>query len=430
MAIDKASAKNLLDEIDSLVKGIVPEDILGPIEQAILGPVREEISKFITESREPRIYVMGRSGHGKSSLINCLCNQVVAEPGDVKPKTSESEIYKIEFPESHAKWEVIDSRGLFESTPPEGGAQADTVQLVVDDVKTYEPDVILHVIAAPEARTLHNDLIAYSTICDQIAEHTSTKPPTLIILNRVDTLGNPRDWPPEKSRSKRNLIRELLDYVAKDILQVRVDAIDSSDMIKGYRVEDSQYLGIIPASCLFEDRWNLDTVHTFIGQQLPEDARLDFYQAIKRKDLLQKMSTSMIRRFSSISLGIGAIPVPLVDLALLTPLHLVLIAIIGGLSCRPLSKKTANEYIAAAGMATGVGLGARIALRFGLYGLKQASRQILKLAPGVGTAISAGLAASTTYAIGKSAEKYFFSGEVIVPKKFDGDYEKEVSEDS
>ncbi|HZT80511.1 MAG TPA: hypothetical protein VFA26_09820, partial [Gemmataceae bacterium] len=74
-----------------------------------------------------------------------------------------------------------------------------------------------------------------------------------------------------------------------------------------------------------------------------------------------------------------------------------MVALVGGLSCRPLSLDTATEFAAASGVAIGAGTGLRVV-----------AQELVKLVPWGGSVISAGIAASGTYAIGKSAEAYFF----------------------
>ncbi len=94
---------------------------------------------LIDDSRPPRLYLFGRSGAGKSSLINALANKDAAEVGSVEPTTVESELYHISFPDRYASWDVVDSRGLFESVPPDGDVPADTVSLMKRDLGSTVP---------------------------------------------------------------------------------------------------------------------------------------------------------------------------------------------------------------------------------------------------------------------------------------------------
>jgi predicted GTPase len=83
------------------------------------GKALRETEELIDESRPPHLYVFGRSGAGKSSLINALANKNVAEIGNIEPTTVESELYHIDFPDRYSTWDVIDSRGLFEIITPD-----------------------------------------------------------------------------------------------------------------------------------------------------------------------------------------------------------------------------------------------------------------------------------------------------------------------
>jgi predicted GTPase len=111
----------------------------------VFGEALDEIDEMINESRPPRLYVFGRSGAGKSSLINALANKDVAEVGDIEPTTVESQMYNISFNDRYATWDIVDSRGLFESISPDGDVPADTVEFMKQDLEEYRPDVLLHV---------------------------------------------------------------------------------------------------------------------------------------------------------------------------------------------------------------------------------------------------------------------------------------------
>ena len=64
----------------------------------------------------------------------------------------------IEFPEVHAAWEVIDSRGIFEATRPDGAPGRNAVEQVQEDMLKHKPDVILHAVAARETRSMSEDM--------------------------------------------------------------------------------------------------------------------------------------------------------------------------------------------------------------------------------------------------------------------------------
>lgn len=442
MAIDRNKTKELLDQIDDLFNSIIPilpslpKAYKGQLKNIVLGPALDEIEELITESRPPIMYLIGRSRHGKSSVINVLANKKVADVGDVEPTTAESVPYTITFEESFATWRVIDSRGLFETTRPEGspkkapishmpsflrrgspdGEFKEPVELLKEDLEHYKPDVILHVISAPECGNLQKDL----EVIEEIGKVLKGMPNTIIVLNKTDTLGDPSDWPPEECAGKAGLIDQTLNYMVNKVLKVESEPIDRNIAYRGHIIRKSPYIAIIPISSLVGRTWNIETLSMIIGKHLPKSAWLDFFQAQKRRDLLKKVSSSIINRFAAISAGAGTIPVPFLDLAVLIPLQILLIGIIGGLSCRSFSIKTIAEYATAIGLDVGIRTGAK-------YGVKKLIGEFAKIVPGLGSAVDASISMTTTYGIGKSAEAYFFLGEIKRPEAFIEEYSSSIS---
>jgi uncharacterized protein (DUF697 family)/predicted GTPase len=413
MAIDKDRTPKLVAEINALFDAALgglnmPSATKQFVRDKVMGPALREVEQLITNSRPPRIYLFGRSGHGKSSILNALADREIATVGDIEPTTTAAEPVIIDFSDKSSKWEVIDSRGIFESTRPLGATSQDPLTQVKDEVVHYKPDVILHVIAAPEVRTLENDIKAYKAVCQALQREVGV--PTLIVVNKADTIGGGREWPPDTSAKKRQLIINLLDYTSR-VIGVATHPISPDFPEKGYQASGGGYVGIIPA-CSFiddvhDDRWNIETLSKFIGEHLPRDAQLAFYQGQGRMILIRSLSTNLIRRFATISAMIGSTPTPFVDNVVLAPLQMLMVACVGGLSCRSFTTKTARDYVAASGLVIG-GLQAVGVLR-----------GFVELAlPVIGLAISGAIAAASTYGIGKAAEAYFFSGEIKDPSEF------------
>lgn len=418
MAIDIEKTRTLLESMQELFDAAIPDSVSKKdkdfIVEKILGPAKDEIEKLINESRPPVIFLMGRSGHGKSSLINALAGKrEKAKTSTVKPGTQEVTRYDIQFEETKCTWTIYDSRGYFETSKGNTGNYDTAKNLLKKSILKCKPDVILHVISMPEIRNLSEDITLYSEISNELKSETGSTSPTIIVLNNSDLIGNPHEWPPEKSAFKAGLINEGTRYLSEEVLATKkVLAFHKGNSLYGVALQENNYLAIIPTCALWseevDDRWNIETLIDYIGEKLPNEALLHFSQAIKRKHLLMKIADNLIKRFTQLSGIIGSTPIPMADIPILSSLQVLLIAIIAALSCRSVTKDNFKDIASEIASATGIAIGSG-------YAFRELCRWILNATGAgvpVGMAISGVIAAGGTYAIGKSAKAYFFNIEI------------------
>lgn len=412
MAFDPEKYGKFRDGIDEFVESV--PGVEGNAHQVIddvIDPFLDEYDDLLSGSRPPRLYVFGRTGAGKSSLINALANKHIASVGAVEPETVESNLYTVSFPERHSDWEIVDSRGLFESVTPDGDLPADTIEFMKEDIEEYRPDILLHVMTPDQVRAGEDD---FKRLNELRAELGDTLPPIVYVLNKVDThMSAGGDWPPEKNPELSKSIQRNLEFVSDVVSDVIVEndfdvqPFDQENAIEGYQFDSEKFVGVVPVYLKDDPYWNIDTLSWLIGDFLPEDARLQFFQAQERASIMRNIAKDVTKTSASSAATIGAAPTSYADIIPITALQYAQVALIARLSCREQDMKAVTEYISSMGVVSG----AAIALR-------EVARGLIQFAPGAGQAISGGVAGAGTYAIGKSAEKYFFDDLVEEPDDY------------
>jgi uncharacterized protein (DUF697 family) len=107
----------------------------------------------------------------------------------------------------------------------------------------------------------------------------------------------------------------------------------------------------------------------------------------------------LVKSTSAICAAIGAQPIPLADLPILTTLQLVMVSGIMYVSGRERSLRAATEFVGALGANVGAGML-----------LREGTRAILKFFPGWGNVVCGMVAGAGTYAIGRAAIVFFLEG--------------------
>lgn len=406
MALKKEDLRQLLDTIDGLFDEIpaVPKGWKEFLQAKLLGPALKDIRAMVDDARPPVFFLVGRSGAGKSSLINALAGREVAEPSPVKAGTAAATRYSVEMPNGEA-WTLVDSRGIFDPDKPDGGPNANAVKQLEVDLAEHKPDIVLHVLPCNGIRNASEE----ATVVRDLTQKLKI-PASAMVLTGADVLGNPRHWPLTKHPEKETLIAEAVKYAAS-IVGGQYSPLDEKGGKShlGVKIKDGAYGVIVPVALTADEvppHWNIETVNEFIFQSIPKNALLAYAQGAYRKRMLEEIANRQVKQFSAAAFLIGASPIPVSDIVILTPLQALMIAIIAGLSCRKASWDTAKEFLAAIGIAGGAGFGFRLL-----------AQQFSKLFPPV----SAAIAASGTYALGKSAIAYFFSNEQASLKAFKGE---------
>jgi uncharacterized protein len=136
-----------------------------------------------------------------------------------------------------------------------------------------------------------------------------------------------------------------------------------------------------------------------LARELPNQARLEMIRISRNREAQHEVAQLLVKSTTAICAAIGAQPIPLADLPILTSLQVTMISGIMYVSGRERSLRAATEFIGA----LGVNVGAAMLLREG-------ARAILKFFPGWGNIVGGLVAGSGTYAIGRAATVFFIDG--------------------
>lgn len=140
-------------------------------------------------------------------------------------------------------------------------------------------------------------------------------------------------------------------------------------------------------------------VTSILGRALPNEARLEFIRIARDRQQQRETAEALVKSTSAICAAVGAQPIPLADLPVLTTLQLGMVSAIMYVSGRQRNVRAAAEFVGA----LGANVGAAMLLR-------ESVRAVLKFVPGWGNAVCGLVAGGGTYAIGRAAIAFFIEG--------------------
>jgi uncharacterized protein (DUF697 family) len=138
---------------------------------------------------------------------------------------------------------------------------------------------------------------------------------------------------------------------------------------------------------------------SLLAAELPNQAKIEMIRISRDRQAQLHVAQMLIKSTTAICAAIGAQPIPLADLPVLTTLQVLMVSGIMYISGRERSLRAATEFIAALGANLGVGML-----------LREGTRAMLKFFPGWGNVVCGMVAGAGTYAIGRAATAYFLEG--------------------
>ncbi len=390
--------------------------ILGALER-LPDPPRERVKKelqkireMIMDNRPPRILIIGRRGAGKSSLINALFKEKVADVGSVLSETGKAEWHT--FENSKGAIKILDTRGMGDRTKPESANFAEAMDDIKSEVKGICPDAVLFLCKAKEVDAhVNKDVENVGIIRKFISDSHGYEIPVAALLTQVDELDPKRIEPPYNDNQKQKNIDKAVRALQ--------DAFEGTNIDLLRVIPVSAYAEFDNGNVTYNNYWNIDVLINYLMEVLPNSAQLQLARLSSLKKAQRKFARVLVGSTATVCAGIAATPIPLADVIPITTAQIGMITGIAYVSGRELSKKSAMEFLAALGVNVGTG-----------FALREGARALIKFVfPGAGNAVSAGVAFAGTWGIGEAAIAYFINEASIEEAKRTFRKAKEEHED-
>lgn len=354
--------------------------------------IKEEIRSlrsFVVGARPARLAIVGRRGAGKSSLINAFFGELKAEVGDYKSQTGAGKWYL--FENELGGIDILDTRGLGEShMPDEQVITTSPVEEVKHSISEKCPDVLLFLCKAKEVGSrIDEDLKQLRQLKQEIFELHAYDVPIVGIVTQVDELAPVSiSEPPFEHEIKQANIEatvHMLESKLRDIIAIPVTVIPICS-----------YVEYENRSIVYDRRWNIDVLLDYLITELPEEAQVIIAKLSKVKSVQKKLARNIGKSVIGITGLVGATPVPVADMPIITGLQITMIGTIAMISGEKLNRKSIIQFLGAIGVNVGIGVA-----------LRTVSRQLVKILPGAGSVISGAIASAGTYALCEASIAYF-----------------------
>ncbi len=150
----------------------------------------------------------------------------------------------------------------------------------------------------------------------------------------------------------------------------------------------------------------LDILLTQLVGELPNQARLEMARISGVRPAQKKIAETLVKATAAVSAAVGAQPIPLADMPILTTLQTAMAAGIIYISGGELNMKSGLKFLGSLGASIGLG-----------FVLRETARSAAKLVPGFGYAVSGAVAAGGTMAVGRAAIAFFIDGMTLPETK-------------
>ena len=397
----------------------IPENTKVFLKETILGDKElKSLMDGIDSHRPPRIFLIGRTGVGKSSLINALCGGYVARVSDTTSCTKSAQMYQC-LDEGRVLMDILDTRGIAESESLNKEVSAE--DMLINQINEFSPDVAIMMLNCTHRDDIVSDVVFMKKVVKEYTKVNNMKLPIVVVVNKCDEMAPSRlKNPDEYTKSKKEKINEIVQYYKGIIVKngLKIEHIIPISSLIDWQTSDGIEIAVEEIDNLpqydidnlkiaFDGRYNIEELLDILEDAIQDfEAQMGLRMAARLNIVVQRIAKHLNKIFTTISIGVAVTPIPTSDIYVLLILQCILVSLIAALSGREITIDTAKEFIFGLSGVAGLGYGLRLVAQQGV-------KFINGICPGAGSAVSSTIAGTGTNAIGKAAIAYYIDGQSI-----------------
>ena len=363
--------KNFYTKVGDLLDNLpdaIPEKARQKIRDTILGD--EELKNLmdgVDSHRPPRIFLIGRTGVGKSSLINALCGAYVAPVSDTRSCTETAQTYQCKDGE-RTLMEILDTRGIAESDNL--NAEISAEDMLINQVKEFSPDVAIFMLNCTHRDDVDSDVNFLKKLSESYAQAYNMRLPIVAVVNKCDEMApsrlkNPNEYTESKTKKIAEQVKHYKEIIVKNNLKID-DIIAVSSLIDWMTADgteiDADSIESLPVSDIenlqiaFDGRYHIEELFNILEKAILDfSARMGLRMALKLQEVVRRIANQLNKSFSAMSATVALSPIPISDIYILLLLQCILVCLIASLSGRDISLDTAKEFVLSMGGIAGAG---------------------------------------------------------------------------